>query len=186
LTTIEVEILNHEGFPRFTAVKKRGNKLELEYDPNKGFTLKGNRRSLADNDLMRALSFVYPTGAIPDPKISPLTLLDSGRTIYASVDDLQNATALLYTVPVDRTFYLYLIDVNTYPDNPAAGTHGGSVYYNDGIDDYDITVIGEATGGTGTHTSIGFNCLKFPSDWTFHVFSDANSHVHVTLLGVLV
>lgn len=185
MTNIDVEITRVDGFPVVVAARKPGSKLEMIFKKNENLRLKGTPRSFDDAELFRALQFVYSAGAISDPKISPLTLIESGKFHQSNVGPLQNGTATLYTVPTTQKFYLYYYDFDVEADNTAVAI-AASIYYNDNLNNYNFSNVAKAAGSTGWHHSVGFNFMKIPSGYTLGAYADANSIVYATIVGILV
>ncbi len=117
-------------------------------------------------------------------KANSLTLIDSGVFIHRSVIALVNATAVVYTVPGGKAFYLLGYDYNVRRTVGGLDELSSNMFYNDGV--ARPMVYGDGTTTTDViHSQLSFTLLRIEEGTTLSVTSDnLSSEVSTSVYGV--
>lgn len=128
---IEAEVVTTEGFPSVVKLRDGNKNIEVFFERNVGFKIKGSRRSLTP-EMIDLLRLVYPA------RENPRHFYDSGSLVSNNVDVSAGAAEViteLYTVPGGKKLFL----LNSYLCLSDGG--GGSPYG-------DLHVYDPSTGNT--------------------------------------
>jgi len=120
-------------------------------------------------------------------KESSFRMQDAGEAIFRRATVVgAGVTAVLYTVPPQRTFYFFGFDLDVSALDVTQAI-AGNIFWNDGVDRAFAPIVRPANGGGGGHADNTFVLPILQTGWTLNAYSDnANTQVEACIFGVLV
>lgn len=177
-----IEIQKDTSYGRLDRLTLKDLTLQFEYGDNKlkAINFEG-KRSLDNAEIIK---IVTQLSAFEDFKLSTIKTIDSG-TFYIKHVEVNDATAIIYTVPAGKRFYLFGYDCNA--ETLAAGL--GMFAYVDsslGADTNAVCVYRAAAGVRMIHGQNSFNALPIPEGYQLRAVADSNTYLDAIIEGVTV